>query len=54
MGIGDWVDGGATTQVSIENAKAALAEPAPENIMLRLRADAFSKSFYSTVKVCHT
>ena len=44
------IDGGATTQVSIENAKAALAEPAPENIMLRLRADAFSKSFYSTVK----
>ncbi len=44
------IDGGATTQVSIENAKAALAEPAPENIQLRLRADAFSKSFYSTVK----
>ena len=44
------IDGGATTQVSIENAKAARAEPAPENIMLRLRADAFSKSFYSTVK----
>ena len=44
------IDGGATTQVSIENAKAALDEPAPENIQLRLRADAFSKSFYSTVK----
>ena len=44
------LDGGATTQVSIENIKAALAEPAPENILLRLRADAFNKSFYSSVK----
>lgn len=44
------IDGGATTPVAIENATAHIDDPVPENILLRLRVDAFSKSFYSTVK----
>ena len=44
------IAGGATTPVAIENATAHLDNPVPENIQLRLRVDAFGKSFYSTVK----
>lgn len=44
------IDGGGTAPVVIENTTALTNDPAPENILLRLRIDAFSKSFYSPVK----